>query len=413
MRPLFALLLALPAFDSSGRREALDPNRCGLFKVFRAGEEHVFALSVSRAAGLAAAGRRDGAAVVWDAWSWNEVRKLDAHKGYCYAAVFSPDGKRLATCGLDGAVRLWSAESWSLDRTLRAEGEPMTALAFASAGKRLVAAGPGGAEAWELEGRGGSVPLRGHELGVAAVAAQGDRAATAGLDGTVRLWDLAAGKEVRSISSHAGFVLAVAFHPGGLLVSAGTDGIVRVWDPERGTAVKALEGHKGPVRALALTPGGRFLVTGGADGARVWEFPSWKPVRTLEMGGMPACGLAVGLGGRDLVATGDDNAVRVWRAEAPAIESPAVPRKDGFLGVSYVDGGGAFIRGVFPGSQAERTGFKENDVIVGVDATPVERSDDFLNFMRRAHEGDDLHVKIKRGDETKVVRVKLGRWNEK
>jgi WD40 repeat protein len=413
VKPLGLLLALLPWFDASGRREALDPQRCGLFKVFRAGEEHVFSVAVSRAAGLAAGGRRDGAAVVWDAWSWAEVRTIDAHKGYCYAAAFSPDGRRLATCGLDGAVRLWSVESWTLDRTLRAEGEPMTALAFASGGKRLVAGGPAGAESWDLEGRSGSVPLRGHELGVAAVSAMGDRAATAGLDGTVRVWDLAAGKELRVLRGHAGFVLAVAFHPGGLLVSAGADGVVRVWEPARDAPLKELEGHRGPVRALAVTQGGRFLVSGGADGARVWEFGSWKASRTLEMGGMAACGLAIGVGGRDIVATGGDNQVRVWRADAPAIEAPAGALKDGFLGVSYVDGGGAFVRGVFPGSQAEKTGFKENDVIVGVDATPVERSDDFLNFMRKAHEGDDLHVRIKRGDEVKVVRVKLGRWADR
>ena len=80
--------------------------------------------------------------------------------------------------------------------------------------------------------------------------------------------------------------------------------------------------------------------------------------------------------------------------------------------MSYVDGGGALVQGTYKDSAAERTGFQVGDVIVGVDDLAVEKSDDFLNYMRRSHEGDDLHVKITRGGESKIIRVKLGRWKD-
>jgi WD40 repeat protein len=59
-----------------------------------------------------------------------------------------------------------------------------------------------------------------------------------------------------------------------LLASAGDDGTVRLWDPERGTELAALTGHTGPVSAVAW---GRLdnpsvIASGGDDGTvRLWD----------------------------------------------------------------------------------------------------------------------------------------------
>ncbi len=75
--------------------------------------------------------------------------------------------------------------------------------------------------------------LNGHTDPVYAVAwsPDGKTIATAGFDNTVRLWEAATRKEIKSLEGHSKLVLAVAFSPDGRqLASASLDNFAKVWD---------------------------------------------------------------------------------------------------------------------------------------------------------------------------------------
>ena len=75
--------------------------------------------------------------------------------------------------------------------------------------------------------------LTGHTDPVYAVAwsPDGKTLATAGFDNTVRLWDSATRKEIKSFEGHTKLVLTVAYSPDGRhLVSGSLDNSVRIWD---------------------------------------------------------------------------------------------------------------------------------------------------------------------------------------
>ena len=111
----------------------------------------------------------------------------------------------------------------------------------------------------------------------------GSLLASAGGDGTVRLWDPATGQPAATLDGHDGGVSGVAFSPDGhLLASAGGDGTVRLWDPATGQPAATLEGHAGGVNGVAFSPDGHLLASGGNDGTvRLWDPATGQPAATL------------------------------------------------------------------------------------------------------------------------------------
>ncbi len=92
-------------------------------------------------------------------------------------------------------------------------------------------------------------------------------------EGVVDVWDAGTEKRVSSLEGHTGIVNDLVFDPAGERVAtAGADGSVRIWDPRTGEQQVALRlatdvGAEGVV----FSPDGRRLITSWADGTtRVW-----------------------------------------------------------------------------------------------------------------------------------------------
>lgn len=95
---------------------------------------------------------------------------------------------------------------------------------------------------------------------------------TGALDNTIRLWDTATGRCIRTFWGHVEGIWALAADTL-RLVSGAEDGMVKVWDPRTGKCDMTLTGHRGPATCVALGDWG--LASGGEDGEiRVYSFKS-------------------------------------------------------------------------------------------------------------------------------------------
>ncbi len=410
MRSIVVILAAGFAFaDASPRRGLVDPAKLRLDRVIDAGDEYVFAAASAADGRLLAAGRRDGKIALWDTAREGGPRLIEGHTGYVYAVTFDRDAKRLASAGRDGTIRLWTLEPPRCERVLTGHEGPIQSLAFASGGSLVIGGGADTACAWKLDGA--LVFTFAHGAPVTQVAAHGLRAATAGGDGVVRIWDLKTGKQFHALTGHEKAATAVSFSPDGSRVATGAlDGAIRCWATGSGTQLWQRAGHPGPVNALAFAPDGAVIGSAGADGIRYWRSDGSERGAT-RVAKSTATGIAFPSSGTTVIATFADNRIRVWNARAAApFAEPAVERVAGFLGVSYSSDGGALVGSVIEGSQAEGLGFQVGDLIVGVDAVDVKESDDFMNHMRGTFEGDEITLRVRREGRERFVRAKLGRW---
>lgn len=61
-----------------------------------------------------------------------------------------------------------------------------------------------------------------------------------GAAGSIKLWDVATGKELRSVGGHKGIVAANAFAPDGkTMVSASWDKTLKLWNIETGEEIRS------------------------------------------------------------------------------------------------------------------------------------------------------------------------------
>jgi WD40 repeat protein len=172
---------------------------------------------------------------VWDARTWEVRHPLPGHSLGVACVTFSPDGEFLASAApQDGVVKVWNVETGHCIHTLN-ELTLVMGVAFSPDGKFLATAESQSATIWSLA-TGQPQPvqvLRGH-LGLVKMAAyhpNGERLATAGEDGTVRIWDVHRGQEVLTLRGHKGPVEDVTFsRDGQQLASCSRDGTVRIWD---------------------------------------------------------------------------------------------------------------------------------------------------------------------------------------
>ena len=73
---------------------------------------------------LASAGR-DRAIWLWDLATGQEVARLEGHTNYVFSLAFSPDGNSLVSGSGDGTVRIWDTEPPARRHQARREAEAL------------------------------------------------------------------------------------------------------------------------------------------------------------------------------------------------------------------------------------------------------------------------------------------------
>ncbi len=186
------------------------------------------------------------------------------------ALAFAPDGKTVVVGSQAGLeVRTWPELNSA--RMLPSELVHIHDVAFAPNGTILAAAGgtPGKRGVVELyqwpEGK-LHKRLSPHRDLFYGVAWRGDSAlfATASADRSAGLHEAATGKTVHVLEGHSRGVLAAVFLPANAgLITAGIDESLRLWDVKDGTLLRTFPNHTRPVIDLKVKP--VAVKGGGAD----------------------------------------------------------------------------------------------------------------------------------------------------
>ena len=178
---------------------------------------------------------RTGKVGIWDADTGTLVQETKGHEGVVVGIAWSPDGTLLGTASGDKSARVWNVDNGREKLRLDGHAGGVYGIAF-SADNRLVATGGWDrtVRLWDA-GNGASVgELKGHTEDVWAVAfsPKGPVLASVGGDRTVRLWDTSTRRPLPLREGHEGALHTASFASDGRLATAGRDGTARIWNVE-------------------------------------------------------------------------------------------------------------------------------------------------------------------------------------
>jgi WD40 repeat protein len=96
---------------------------------------------------------------------------------------------------------------------------------------------------------------------------------------TVRLMEIATGRERCRFKGHTNLVREALFSPNGRTVATQSfDDTIRLWDAATGKELRCFKGHQGDIYALAFSSDGRMLASTSADATTlVWDVSGALP----------------------------------------------------------------------------------------------------------------------------------------
>ncbi len=249
---------------------------------------------------------------------------LKGHTGWAKGAAFSPDGKRIVSCGgkeyESGEAILWDAHSGKMINHLPDQDVKLPYLSritFSPDGRRIAALAGFDRTVivWDKDKllyrlkfslfvRDVAFSPDGMLLAVAESGYHPDRTKRKFVACDVSVWNMNTGTRTITLKGNRRDVASVSFSiDGNMIASGGKDGSIHIWDAITGQRLSTWQAGS-EQKGVVFLPDGNFIASTGVSGVRIWEVKTGKLKSRHDFSGANGVGLDCSSDGK-LIACGD------------------------------------------------------------------------------------------------------------
>ena len=258
-----------------------------------------------------------GRVAIWNTMDFVLERIIEAHTSGVVGLALSPDGLKLASCGVDRNVKLFDCTTGELLVARTNSEATVFDVAFLPGGKEIATVSwlphlDSGeitiADAVSLEAQRHLGEPAGKVLCL-AMSPDGSKLATAGGDRVARIWDIATGAELTDFYGHRSAIMSLAFSPGGMTLATAAVDATKLWDVNNTPVRQAITTQNS--FSVAFSPDGKLLACSGRE-VEIRKASSGELLRLLTDYTNGDIRVAFAPDGSVLAATGLDGAVHFW-----------------------------------------------------------------------------------------------------
>ncbi|HAC89157.1 MAG TPA: hypothetical protein DCF63_00780, partial [Planctomycetaceae bacterium] len=239
-----------------------------------------------------------GPTQIWDVRTGQVRRSIPAHYPSTLYASCNVQGDLIATTGSDAKVRLWSVASQTEPLRYRVQSNfisdivmiPNTNLVATGSTRNIASSGMGDKQYFvhlfdHTNGKTSRI-LKGHEdwISKLSITPDGQVLASTSHDGKVKLWSVAKGDCLHTLSGHSAPLIGAVFLDRQTLVSACQLGQLKFWDVSTGTNTRQRDTQLMGASSIVASSQTVWLALGNANGEiRIWNVDS--PEHCIELQG--------------------------------------------------------------------------------------------------------------------------------
>jgi WD40 repeat protein len=225
----------------------------------------------------------DGAVGLFDLGT-GRVELLGYHDHLANRVTVNAAGTRVASSSSDFNIHLWDLPNRKLERVLRGHADDVEDFAFVDDHTGVSVSRDWRILVWNLDTGAITRVIEGHDKDVLSVVHDDGRIYTSGDDMTLRVWDLASGRQLRVWGPFENETDTCAIDPiHRRAVLGDDDGYVRLFDIDSGEPLRAIEAHASGIKKVATCPRTGDILSAAYDQkVEIWDARTLERKATLE-----------------------------------------------------------------------------------------------------------------------------------